>query len=115
MIQHLNTYTNQWLNVTSSQSRPYFNHGAQSAGMIRYNTSTNCVEVYDGSSWFTFSGHAEVNLTPEAQRIMEWARVKMAEEEHVNELMKQHPGIRDLKEQLDIMIALVTQQEKQAT
>jgi hypothetical protein len=29
--------------------------------------------------------------------------------------MLQHPDVQDLKEKLDIMIALVTQQEKQAT
>jgi hypothetical protein len=113
MIQSINTYTNQWLMVNQSANRPYFNSGAQSAGMVRYNTSNACLEVYDGSGWFTFSGHAEINLTPEAQKIMEWGKEKLREEEELKQLMQSCPGIQDLKEKLDIMVALVREQEKQ--
>lgn len=109
MIQSLNTYSSPWLVVNHSQNKPYFPTSNLSAGMLRYNPSNNSVEVYDGSSWFTFSGHAEVNLSPEAQQIMNWAREKMREEEELKVLMNKHPGLRDLHEKFELMKALVAE------
>lgn len=112
MIQHLNTYTGEWLSVNQSHATPYISPGSMSAGMMRYNPNNNCVEVYDGNSWFTFSGHAEVSLTPEAQRIMAWAKDKMRQEEELAELMKKHPGLKDLYDKFELMKALVTEEAK---
>ena len=36
---------------TSSTHTPYISPGAQSAGMLRYNTGTHKTEVYDGNGW----------------------------------------------------------------
>jgi hypothetical protein len=113
MIQNLNTYSSPWLVVTQSQSKPYFSNSGASAGIMRYNNGNGCVEVYDGSSWLTLSGHAEINVSPQTQQILEWAQNKMNEEQELSKIMKKHSGIRDLKEKLDIMVALVHEQEKQ--
>lgn len=112
MIQNLNTYTSEWLSVNQSRNQPYFNPGVQSAGMVRYNTSNACMEVYDGHSWFTFSGHAEVSLTPEAQRIMDWAKAKMAAEEKLAVMLERHPGLKDAWERFEIMKQLCMEQEQ---
>lgn len=112
MISTLNTYTSQWLNVNSSRNQPYINSGALSAGMLRYNTNNSCIEVYDGNSWFTFSGHAEVSLSSEAQQIMAWAQEKMRQEQELEMLMKKHPGLRDLHEKFELMKALVAEESK---
>ncbi len=111
MIQNINTYTGQWLNVNYSKNNPYFSNSMLSAGQLRYNPGNSCVEVYDGSSWFTFSGHAEVSLTPQAQKIMEWAEAKMAAEEKLADMLERHPGLKESWERFEIMKQLCLEQE----
>ncbi len=86
---------------------PYINPSASGAGMPRWNHARSCMEVFDGNMWVTLGGQASVGLTPEAVEILDWAKAKKAQEQRIKELADEHPGIRDLKEKLDIMIALV--------
>ena len=55
---------------------------------------------------------ATVSMDYEVQNILNWAKDKMLEDQRLKELAKKHPGITDLQQKLDIMIALVQQQEK---
>lgn len=48
-----------------------------------------------------------VTLTPEAQEILEWARKKMLHEAELVKLADQYPIVKQLKDQLDTMVALV--------
>ena len=75
--------------------------------MVRYNSSMNRMEVYDGVVWLELGGPAEIGLTHQAEEVLQWARRKMEEEARIEQLAKDHEGIRDLKEKLDMMIALV--------
>jgi hypothetical protein len=99
-----------------STMTPYIptNIGAQGVGNMRYNTQNQNLEVYDGATWQIFqTTYATVGLSYEAESLLNWAQEKRNEELKYKELIDQHPGIRDLKEKLDIMIALVTEQVKQ--
>ena len=99
--------------ANSGGNYPYVNMNNASAGMVRYNGSSQNFEVYDGSSWMTIYGNAAtVTLDYDVQNILNWARDKMAEDQRLKELAKKHPGIGDLQEKLAVMIALVQQQEK---
>jgi hypothetical protein len=92
---------------------PYINMNNASAGMVRYNGNIQNFEVYDGSSWMTIYGTAAtVTLDYDVQTILNWARQKMVEDQRLKELAQKHPGIADLREKLDVMVALVQQQEK---
>lgn len=83
-------------------------------GNLRYNPNTQNTEVWDGTTWMTMlSSYATVELNQEAQSLLDWARVKRAEEYELNKVIEQHPGVKDLKEKLDIMVALVQKQSKQ--
>ncbi len=108
MINTINS-NSPYLYVGGGNPSPtYFNHSAPSAGMMRY--FNNNIEVYDGVAWTSVSNsYATVGLTPDAVKILNWGRNKMAEEKHLKELADQHPGIKDLQEKLEIMIALVNQ------
>ena len=100
--------------ANGSTSYPYVNMNNASAGMVRYNGNTQNFEVYDGSSWMAMYGTAAtITLDYDVQTILNWAKDKMAEDQRLKELAQKHPGIRDLQEKLDVMIALVQQQEKQ--
>ena len=92
---------------------PYVNMNNASAGMVRYNGNNSNFEVYDGSTWMTmYSSAARMPLDYDVQNILNWARDKMLEDQRLKELAQKHPGIADLQQKLDIMIALVQQQEK---
>jgi hypothetical protein len=109
------SHTGQYLQVTGgSPMNPYIPPGGQSAGMLRYNTNMNNVEVYDGQGWKEISnGFANVSLTSEAESLLDWARKKRNEEMQIESLAKKHPAInialdnlKKAKIQLDATIIL---------
>ena len=91
---------------------PYFSPGAQGAGQMRFNTNSNNIEVWDGVTWKEISAnYASVGLTSEAESLLDWVRVKRDEEITFKSLLESHPGIKDLKEKLDMMVALVIKEQ----
>ena len=100
------------MSVYSGAHNPYISPGSMSAGMVRYNSSSQNLEVYDGNAWLTLSGSADVGLSPEAQQVMDWAYKKMKEDEELEVLMEKHPGLRDLHEKFTVMKALVAEGHK---
>jgi hypothetical protein len=95
-----------------SPMTPYISPGAQGAGQVRYNTNSSNMEVWDGVAWKEISAnYASIGLTGEAESLLDWVRVKRDEETKFKSLMELHPGIQDLKEKLDMMVALVTKEQ----
>ena len=79
-------------------------------GVMRIN-GTN-IEVFDGSTWLHCNtSYATTGLTDEAELLLDWARKKRDEELRIKTLAEQHPGIKDLQEKLDMMLALVKEQD----
>lgn len=84
-------------------------------GQLRYNGSSQNMEVYDGTTWLTMqSSYPTVELNGEVQSIINWARMKMAEEARIKELAAKHPSVSDAleavkqaEEQVKIVAALV--------
>jgi hypothetical protein len=90
MINHISTQTSRWMSVYGSSQKPYISPGSMSAGMVRYNSGSATLEVYDGNAWLALSGSAEVGLSPEAQQVLDWAYKKMKEDEQLEVLMEKH-------------------------
>ena len=119
MIKGL-THTGRYLQVNGgSPMNPYIPPGGQSAGMMRYNTNMNVVEVYDGQVWKEVSSYASVGLTVEAEALLDWARKKRDEEMQIEDLAKEHPTInialdnlKKAKIQLDTTIILSKEHDK---
>ena len=83
-------------------------------GQLRYNGSSQNLEVYDGTNWLTVTtSYPTIELAPHVQAVVNWAQIKMAEESRLKALMDAHPGIQDLKQKLDVMVALVTKEASQ--
>jgi len=88
--------------------------GAQGIGNMRFNTTNQNIEIYDGTMWQTLqSSYASVQLDDEATRILDWAKSAMTEEIKIKELAKNHPAIaaahenvKRAREQLEITITL---------
>jgi len=92
------------------------NYGsAMGTGNMRYNTSSQNIEVWDGSNWIMLNmGYASVGLTDEAESLLDWAKQKRAEEFEINELAKSNATLADAvavlkqaQEQVKILAALV--------
>ena len=74
--------------------------GYMSVGDVRYNTSMQRLEVYDGQMWIELnSSHASVGLTPDAERAIDWAIRKQREDADLESLAKSNPTIADLLNQ----------------
>lgn len=109
------------IQITSgSLSWPSFYNSASSSGntligQVRYNGSSQNLEVYDGNNWLMISGsYPMIELSGEVQSILTWARIKMAEEERIKQLATKHPTVADAlnavaraEEQVRIAAALV--------
>ena len=89
--------------------------GNSLVGQLRYNGSSQNLEVYDGNSWLMMSSaYPTVELSPHVQAVVAWAQTKMAEESRIRELAARHPAVADAldalkkaEEQVQIVTALV--------
>ena len=92
-----------YLNIASYSGSTYVNGyaGQQGVGNMRYNTSSQKMEVYDGTNWITMqTGSATVSLTATAVTVISWAERKMMEEKELERLAETNPTIKDLVEQI---------------
>lgn len=100
----------------------YFNMSTPSAGMMRYNGNSSCIEVYDGSYWKILNNFQDIKLSENTRKILEWASKKMEEESNIEQLAKTHPAIasalenfRRAEQQLETSIYLSTNYEPKTT
>jgi hypothetical protein len=95
----------EYLTVTSNKgAQPYINKGSGQPmiGAVSYDSNSQSMKVYDGSTWMTVGGgSATVNLTPNAISVFKWAERKMQEEYELKALADSNPTIKDLVDQMN--------------
>lgn len=119
MIKGINTGTGLQVN-NGYTTWPQFYNSAQTngntlIGQLRYNGSSQNLEVYDGNTWIIMnSTYPTIELAPHVQAVVAWAQTKMAEESRMKELAAKHPAVADAlealkkaEEQVQIVAALV--------
>ena len=116
MIKAIHT-SGKYIQVIGGSASTYVNTqiGSQGVGNLRFNTSAQRLEVYDGMTWLELNmPHASVGLNAEAEEAIDWAQRQMAEEKRLEVLAKQHPAVADAmeavrraQEQVSIVAALV--------
>jgi hypothetical protein len=111
MIKNIHSSSNHIQIGAGYSNVPPMSPGAQSAGMLRYNTSSNTMEVYNGVAWFSVETTADILLSPMAQQAMDWSIKKMEEESRLQSLMARHPGLKELNDKFEMMKVLCQQQE----
>jgi hypothetical protein len=100
MIRGLSSTGNYTIIAGGAPATPYISNGGLGAGNVRFNTNTQYMEVYDGHSWLQLaSSYASVGLTPEAERLLDWAKRKLNEESALELKAKDNPAIADLLKQ----------------
>lgn len=94
-----NVYTNgPYITKTDNQATNYMNNysGAQGLGNMRFNTTTQSVEVYDGQMWHPIQmGTVSLSLTPDAVAAIAWASQQRHDEMKIKELAERHPAVAD--------------------
>jgi hypothetical protein len=73
----------RYVQVSGGSSSTYVNgySGLQGVGNMRYNTTSQNMEVFDGNNWIQLNmGIASVGLNGEAESLLDWARRKRDEE-----------------------------------
>ena len=103
MIKNI-TPIGRYITVSGGNSSTYVNgySGAQGVGNMRFNTSTQNMEVFDGSSWITLNmDYASVGLNGDAESLLDWAREKRNEEMKWYSLASSNESVRIALEQLE--------------
>jgi len=107
--------TGKYVAVTGDPGSNYVNNaGYMGVGQLQYNTATQRLEVYNGTSWQMLNlGTYYVGLNPDAEAILDWAREKMQEEQEARAMAEQYPAVadamgavRESEQQLKTIVAL---------
>ena len=73
--------------------------GSQGVGNVRFNTSAQRLEVYDGMTWLEINmPHTSVGLNAEAEQAIDWVRRQMEQEHRLEALAREHPAVADAME-----------------
>ena len=103
MIKNI-TPIGRYITVSGGNSSTYVNgySGAQGVGNMRFNTSTQNMEVFDGNSWIMLNmDYASVGLNSEAESLLDWARKKRDEESKWYALASSNEAVRIALEKLE--------------
>ena len=87
----------KYVQVTNGTSSNYINNysGAQGVGNMRFNTTNQNMEVFDGNSWQTLNmNYATVGLNYEAESLLEWARIERDRRFKREQLIKDNPALQ---------------------
>jgi hypothetical protein len=89
----------RYMQITNTSSSTYINgySGLQGVGNMRYNTSSQNMEVFDGNNWVILNmSIPSIGLNSDAESLLDWAREKRNEELEMQVLAQEHPSIKDL-------------------
>jgi hypothetical protein len=120
MIKGINS-SSRYITVSGgSPSNTYISPGSVGAGMIRWNPNMNCMEVNDGNMWKTLDmSYASVELTSDAESLLEWARKKRDKETTLYALAEKNSAVKialdnleQAQQQLEITAHLAREHEQ---
>jgi hypothetical protein len=108
MINGVNS-SGRYITVSGGFSpKPNISPGASGAGMLRWNPNMHQIEVNDGNTWIAISmNHATIELTPETEEILEWARERRRWEEKLKELCKRYPALKKAQDNYELILNIV--------
>lgn len=114
--------TGKYVQVSGGQASTYVNNytGSQGVGNMRYNTSNQRMEVFDGNNWTQLNmGTASIGLSTEAESLLDWAQKKRNEELAWESLAKDNQAVKialenlnKAREQLDVTAKLAREYEQ---
>jgi hypothetical protein len=113
--------TGRYFTTSGSNASTYVNgySGAQGVGNMRYNTTNQNLEVFDGNNWIIMNmDYVNAGLTPEAESLLDWAKQKRNEELAWKSLAEDNQAVKialenlnKARQQLDITAKLARDYE----
>lgn len=96
-------------------SRVWFSGQNSFTGSLRLNQDTQCIEVYDGINWRSFTNlQYAINLNPTTLEILEWAEKKMKKEKQMEELAEKNQTMKlllnqykNVEEKLEVILRML--------
>jgi hypothetical protein len=88
----------RYLTTLNNSATNYMNNfsGAQGLGNMRFNTTTQSVEVYDGQMWQPMQmTDVSLMLTQDAVEAIDWVNQKIKEEHDIRVLAEKYPAVAD--------------------
>lgn len=81
-------------------------------GIVRWNGLSKRLEVMEQNGWTSLEvSPTHISIDARVNNILNWASIKMAEEQRLQVLLDKHPGLKDLQEKFNLMLALVKEHE----
>ena len=80
--------------IVSESNRPFVSTNGLGAGNVRYNTSSQGLEAFDGYSWIPISISATVGLSPSATSAINWAIDQMYEDQELKTAAAKSPAVQ---------------------
>lgn len=101
MIRTINT-TGKYLVSVGGNNASFVNKtGELNVGSVRYNTTMQCFEVYDGNTYVNLPNkHAQISLSPEAEFLLDYVSEKVHREKELQQLAQDNVAIKDLLQQI---------------
>ena len=87
----------RYVTVSGGGSSTYINgySGLQGVGNLRYNTTSQNMEVYDGNNWVSLNmDYVSVGLNGEAEALLDWARQQRDKQLHREALIRNNPALQ---------------------
>lgn len=78
-----------------------------SPGAVRWNPNKSCLEADVNGVWHEVGSNSHISLDYTTQNVLKWAMKKMEEEQKFLEIIKLHPEIKEMKDKLELAVALV--------
>lgn len=110
------TPSGKYVTVSGGGSSTYVNNysGLQGVGNMRYNTTNQNIEVFDGNNWIILNmDYASVGLNGEAEDLLDWAREQRNKQLQYERIAKDNPAVKNALEnvkraedQLDLVYKL---------
>lgn len=91
------TPSGRYVQVSGGGSSTYVNSyaGQQGVGNMRYNTSSQNMEVFDGNNWVTLNmDYISVGLNGDAESLLDWARAERDKQYKREQLIKANPALQ---------------------
>lgn len=115
MIKSISS-SGRYVQVSGGGASTYVNgySGLQGVGNMRYNTTSQSMEVFDGNNWITIAmDYATVGLNGEAESLLDWARKERDKQLQREIRIKNNPAlqkawdaIKRAEENFDILEAI---------
>lgn len=96
---------------TNQGGRTYVSNNGPGSGIVRYNTQSQQLEVFDGQNWTQYYQDINLVLSQQIEYLLQWVDTKRAEDRELDRLCKEYPNLAEARQEFEILRRLVRDAE----